>query len=757
MKNDKKNLYHNLKKTALLIIIIVLSSSCASDFFRIRTGDRYIRVQGCENIMPGDKINLINSKGEYFGYLKNNENKIRFTSAWKILNRGDLKKKNLTLITQNPNYISDTFKIERTLRIIPFIEDLALTGMSYGILSPIIAYDFWNTNIWRVKKGQIMNASFTPRIEYFSLKIDTLAAKFIKNTSDFKKDEIISELYSMKKLYSQEKHSIKIDETIKQLSQTYAQSLIEKRDIDKLLDLEKNAKTENKDIFSEAIQKCLKAKDSIINDVKQNILDRIKIINSICEYQLNHLNYYYKKDLNSIMDYLLFINGNEMNLSTFGTWNESSGGYNDFNHFHDNYLPRIPSDAPPLEFRDETNKYKNWHSFCVNLAEEDAKITGSKGGFYRGVQLAFGPQMDFIAAGYKSHSFKELLFQLKRIRTLIKKNKIDYDYDSLYNSFREKDLMKLIALDDIIRTFHVDDLPYKIRGFEKNKNTYLRWTRQEFKDGILDSRFCKCTKKEYLFLEQEFSSEKWRKYFEVMSPKLKEALKEDKFLSNTTVARFVNSYEMFTTLDKPRYVIQKATSYLDVLDHTYNWAMDSTNGKKYKYRWSRSYDIETNNGKISLDDILKKYHLITVRPTILFRGDTITEIMTNKNDPNDFVKQSFIVEGTSENKYFIPPSGRKDESAQKSYDQINEARRTGKINAAEEAMLLNRVVDKSNYKPGTPDLPSSYYDVRYLGHKGGLKDSDDNFFFLYIKSWKGHNLDYLFYNFNYVLHDFYKE
>lgn len=149
--------YQTMKKIMTFIILIIVSTSCATKWFMVGNKSekiyRGVRVKGCENIITGDNIKLYNAKGEYFGYLTSTSNIIYYSMNDQVLGPGKLKKKNLTLITQHPYYVSETIKVKRSLRFGPLIGDLALTVLSGGWLAPVIGLDFYNNNIWKINKN----------------------------------------------------------------------------------------------------------------------------------------------------------------------------------------------------------------------------------------------------------------------------------------------------------------------------------------------------------------------------------------------------------------------------------------------------------------------------------------------------------------------------------------------------------------------------------------------------------------------------
>jgi hypothetical protein len=759
-----------LKNVTIIFILIIVSSACGTKWFIIGNKrdkiERTVRIQGGDNIIPGDTIALINVKGEYFGFLlhdKANLGRVSYPMNYAVLKPGKLKRKNLTLTTEHPGYISDTIKIKRSLRFGPLIGDLALTGLSGGWLAPVIGLDFYNNNIWKIKKrNSVVNTVLTPKYEYFAQKVDTLASHFMNQTAtNDEKDKILNDLLLMHELYSQETFSVKSSATINQLSQTYAKNLVEVMNIDKLKFWSGKLNAPFRDVFVDAENKCLieikNYNDSIINIVTKNIDDRIKIINSLCEYQLLFLNDFYKIKYNSLMDFLLFKDDSKF-LTELGDWYHDEFEYSskqleNFYHYKIFLNRPFPPEFSSLEkFEVSNDKYLNWNRVIWSYAAEVSKKKAEKQIFEMqnyedGLKVIFDPLMDFRTDERhpsKMYKFSEVFFQMKRIQELIQEYNINCDYELLFNKFKERDLMLLIAFDNGVRVLNLGEFVAS-KGYEKNSRTFPAITREAYKKNICQSKIW--TKKEFLFFEAEFKSIKWKKYFEDLRRELSNAIEKNKRLAYSTVARFIKNFDMFYSLDNPNYVVVKSDYTHDsFLNRSDKYVIDSI-GKKYAYSWNRfdGCKYDRNSEK------LKQFSFRTIRPTFIFSGDTITEIMTNINDPNEFIKQSYVVNGFYKNLNFRNPTGRIDESAQKSYNDINKARREGKINAVEEAMLLNRVKDNSNYDEGTPDLPSMYWDLKYLGHEGELKDEDLNRFFLCVKSWKGFNLNFLFSQSTYYL------
>lgn len=276
-----------LKNVTLIFILIIVSSACGTKWFIIGNKeekiDRTVTIQGCGNIIPGDTITLINAKGEYFGFLlhdKANLGRVSYPMNYAALKPGKLKRKNLKLTTEHPSYISDTIEIKRSLRFGPLIGDLALTGLSSGLLAPVIGLDFYNNNIWKIKKrNSVVNAILTPKYEYFAQKVDTLAAHFMHQTAtNDKKDKILNDLLLMHEICTQETFSVKLSATINQLSQAYAQSLVEERNIDKLKFWIREATNGFENVFMTAEKECLIQIQTEFNRSQDDLLNTMKFV-----------------------------------------------------------------------------------------------------------------------------------------------------------------------------------------------------------------------------------------------------------------------------------------------------------------------------------------------------------------------------------------------------------------------------------------------------------------------------------------------
>lgn len=180
--------YQTMKKIMTFIILIIVSTSCATKWFMVGNKSekiyRGVRVKGCENIITGDNIKLYNAKGEYFGYLTSTSNIIYYSMNDQVLGPGKLKKKNLTLITQHPYYVSETIKVKRSLRFGPLIGDLALTGLSGGWLAPVIGLDFFNNNIWKINNNyENINLSLRHTDDFYRKKLIEIDPTFFSNSN----------------------------------------------------------------------------------------------------------------------------------------------------------------------------------------------------------------------------------------------------------------------------------------------------------------------------------------------------------------------------------------------------------------------------------------------------------------------------------------------------------------------------------------------------------------------------------------------
>jgi len=672
-------------KISIVSFVIVLSS-CG---MKKLTPSEISTVRINTNINPteindNNKITVKNLKGESRSFKTPTFSYNSFDDYNFIKNQ--FSKKRRTLVISHPYYNPDTIVIGRKLR--PVIFSLDLLGAITLYLSPSLIIDLANGNIWKVKKSdKTQNLQFSHNDVYYKTQ---LAYANEKQTIDSVNNFLNSYNDSIIKI----KENGVIEKKIELINMLISSSLSAIKQISSNNNLNSLAEAlliynESKSSFysylgvfhkfeSEEYKKLYELnrdgfyksgfllKPHYIKDVIQEINDEFYDLQNICS-KISDENYFLNK-IHQIND-KKFISLILINLCF------KNFGYNTFDF-------------------DEFEKYKrtSLENYFPNVSRKEYISKLNKNVVFKYVWN------EQIQKTWKEF-YIEIFEDWKKIKEKGLTNYFVYSNGQFYKA----------AKIDLEQHFLFNTI-YKYNIFQNLIE----------KNELVTSQIQGNNSQSYFDTRQEINFEKNEINWEYI-------IKNDKKLSSKNIKgpiEFGSEYfpEISTMEGLTKYNMNNwIGSVFFVKDNKAGfYKSEGCNGQSDGYCGINALKpLQLLNNDLYVINIFK--------PKYIFKNDTIvlTMKLKDKNNGIRYFHKYYQIKRLIDNPLFIYPSGKENESAKESIEDILMSQRDGKLNAVQTELLLNKI-DFGNYNPGTIELSKIFIDVNFLFQDYDIKDYNDN-------------------------------